>query len=94
MDFHVFKEIIKYFPQPNEEPFLLKEEIEQLLEEHCDAEPCLGYADEKLGIQRGYELRDGETCGGLYYEKTNGRYEHIDARFKRILKKHRETERL
>jgi hypothetical protein len=89
MDFYVFREITGYFPQPNEEPFLLKKEVEQLLEEHCDAGTCLEFADEKLGIQRNYEYWDGENCGGVRCEKANGRFEDVNARFERILRRQR-----
>jgi len=94
MAFHVFREITEHFPQPDEEePVLLKDEIEQLLDEHCDAPTCLGYADEKLGIQRGYEYWDGQNCGGVDYERADGRYEDVNDRFERILRKLPGTDR-
>lgn len=94
MDFHVFKEIAEYFPEPEESgPILMKDEVEQLLEEHCDAQTCLGYADEKLGIQRGYEYWDGECSGGVNYERGDGRYEDVNVRFERILRKLPGTDR-
>jgi hypothetical protein len=94
MDFYVFKEIAEYFPEPDEsEPALLKGEIEQLLDEHCDALSCLSYTDEKMGIQRGYEYWDGANSGGVNYERGDGRYEDVNARFERILRKLPGTDR-
>ena len=87
MDFSIFNEIKNYFPEPfEEETILRKEHIKQLLE-HCEGMECLGYADEKLGIQREYIHVDGQNCGGWGYKRTNGRYEDVNIRFKRDLRK-------
>lgn len=88
MDFDVFRKVAEYFPKPDEnESVLLKDEIDVLLDEHCDAQTCLGYADEKLGIQRGYEYWDGIKGGGVNCERADGRYEDVNVRFYRILRK-------
>lgn len=86
MDFHVFRDIKENFPQPDEEePLLFKDDIKRLLEEHCDAQTFLDYADERLGIQRGFEHWTGENCGGVDFERADGRYEDVNTRFERIL---------
>jgi hypothetical protein len=85
-DFYVFRQIMEYFTQ-HDSCFFERKEVEQLLDEHFDAGTCLEFADEKLGIHRNYEYWDGENCGGVRYEKANGRYEDINARFDRILRR-------
>ena len=71
MDFFVFEAICEYFPSPDEaDPVLEIGEIRELLEEHCDALTCLGYADEKLEIQRGFEHWDDATSVGVRYERA------------------------
>jgi hypothetical protein len=87
MDFHVFEEICKYFPAPGEDdPFFEIDEIRGLLEDQCDDVTCLGYADEKLGIQRELRYCDDMNRSWVDYERADGRFEKVHHRLDRVLR--------
>jgi hypothetical protein len=94
MDFHVFRAIKEYFPQPDEEdPVLLKDEIQGILDDLHEPSEYLEYADEKLGIAPRYYLWDGQNCGGVKYERADGRDEDVTERYERVLRKLPGTDR-
>lgn len=94
MDFSAFQNILEQFISYNEsENFYPKNNILELFEQNFSRESCLHYADEKLGIDRGFYLRDGYHTGGVKFERGNGKYEDVHIRIERILRKLPGTDR-
>jgi len=94
MDFFDFEEIVKYFKEYSEDNlWYSKSGLEKLLEDNFEPESCIMYADDKLGLSRNEQLVDGPKYGGTEVENANGRFEHVNKRVERVMKKLPGTDR-